>query len=74
MSGIAYYAQTSLCGLSLGLGCVDVLCDVVQPRELTLCRVFEDMGRCPLVGCEFAHGHEELAQREKEFECALSLL
>ena len=42
----------------------------MQPRELTLCRVFEDMGRCPLVGCEFAHGHEELAQREKEFECA----
>lgn len=41
-----------------------------RPRELQLCKHYEEMGRCPLIGCIFAHGAQDLAQRELDHAAA----
>ena len=35
-----------------------------------MCNYYIEMGRCPLIDCKFAHGEQDLAQRELEFQCA----
>lgn len=43
-----------------------------KPAELTLCKYYDELGRCPLVDCNFAHGLKDLAQRERDIECAIT--
>ena len=45
-----------------------------RQEELTLCKYYKEMGRCPMIDCNFAHGKQDLAQRERELECALWML